>query len=426
MLFRSQNPWNFGVSSSPTEVGIGGTIYPFFGIPADFAEGIDRREINTPDVYRRRLRTDAVALTANWKVTDALTVVSISSWDEGSVLNHEDGDATPLEVSDAVYSGETRQFSQDLRLASDLDGPANFILGVYYNRERISNSTTNWFSTDIDVNEDGQVDAQDCIDGGFFPTCGYGNEFDQDKDSFAVYSDLQYKITDRLTARAGLRYTKDSGDLNNFRAILTDLNGNPLFNIIPGSDDLGATTSRDFDDDDISGKIGLDYELAADMMVYASYSRGYRGASFNAQAIFSPAELTIADPETLDAVEVGFKSELAGASLRLNGAAFWYGYKDQQFIDIDPDTTIAALINLPESEIIGGELELQWLPVADLTITSGLGLLRSEIKEGTSQGQDVSGNALVNAPELNFSMAIDLTLPLGTLDWELDVHATGT
>jgi iron complex outermembrane recepter protein len=421
-----QNPWNYGVSSSPTEVGIGGTIYPFFGIPADFAEGIDRREINTPDVYRRRLRTDAVALTANWKVTDALTVVSISSWDEGSVLNHEDGDATPLEVSDAVYSGETRQFSQDLRLPSDFDGPANFILGVYYNRERISNSTTNWFSTDIDVNEDGQVDAQDCIDGGFFPTCGYGNEFDQDKDSFAVYSDLQYKITDRLTARAGLRYTKDSGDLNNFRAILTDLNGNPLFNIIPGSDDLGATTSRDFDDDDISGKIGLDYELAADMMVYASYSRGYRGASFNAQAIFSPAELTIADPETLDAVEVGFKSELAGASLRLNGAAFWYGYKDQQFIDIDPDTTIAALINLPESEIIGGELELQWLPVADLTLTSGLGLLKSEIKEGTSQGQDVSGNELVSAPELNFSLAIDWTLPLWTSNWELDAHADGT
>ena len=421
-----QNPWNYGVSSSPTEVGIGGTIYPFFGIPADFAEGIDRREINTPDVYRRRLRTDAVALTANWKVTDALTVVSISSWDEGSVLNHEDGDATPLEVSDAVYSGETRQFSQDLRLASDLDGPANFILGVYYNRERISNSTTNWFSTDIDVNEDGQVDAQDCIDGGFFPTCGYGNEFDQDKDSFAVYSDLQYKITDRLTARAGLRYTKDSRDLNNFRAILTDLNGNPLFNIIPGSDDLGATTSRDFDDDDISGKIGLDYELAADMMVYASYSRGYRGASFNAQAIFSAAELTIADPETLDAVEVGFKSELAGASLRLNGAAFWYGYKDQQFIDIDPDTTIAALINLPESEIIGGELELQWLPVADLTLTSGLGLLKSEIKEGTSQGQDVSGNELVSAPELNFSLAIDWTLPLWTSNWELDAHADGT
>jgi iron complex outermembrane receptor protein len=241
-----------------------------------------------------------------------------------------------------------------------------------------------------------------------------------------VYSDLQYKITDRLTARAGLRYTKDSGDLNNFRAILTDLNGNPLFNIIPGSDDLGATTSRDFDDDDISGKIGLDYELAADMMVYASYSRGYRGASFNAQAIFSPAELTIADPETLDAVEVGFKSELAGASLRLNGAAFWYGYKDQQFIDIDPDTTIASLINLPESEIVGGELELQWLPVADLTITSGLGLLKSEIKEGTSQGQDVSGNELVSAPELNFSLAIDWTLPLWTSNWELDAHADGT
>ena len=420
-----QNPLNYGVSSSPTEVGIGGSVYPIFGIPADFAEGIGRRELETPEVYRRHLRADAIALTANWRITDTLGLVSITSYDEGTVHYAEDGDATPLRVSTAVYDGRTRQFSQDLRLTSSLDGPVNFILGAYYQRESLSNYTTNWFYTDIDVNGDGQVDTQDCIDGEFFITCAYGNEFNQEKESFALYTDLQFQVTDRLTARAGLRYTKDSGDLTDFRALLYDVNRVPLFNIIPGSDDIAATTARDFDDDDVSGKIGFDYELADDMMVYASYSRGYRGAAFSAQAIFSPDELTIAEPETVDAVEAGFKFELLDSSLRLNGAAFWYGYKDQQFIDVDPDTTIAALINLPESEIVGGELELQWLPVADLTITSGLGLLKSEIKEGTSQGQDVSGNELVSAPHVTFSAAVDWTVPLWTSDWELDVHVDG-
>lgn len=422
-----QNPWNYGVSSSPTPEGNGGTIYPFFGIPADFGEGIGRRELNTPDVYRRRLRTDAIAGTANWKISDSLTIVSITSWDEGSVFNREDGDASPLEVSDAFYYGRTKQFSQDLRLTSDFDHPFNFILGAYYNRERIHNYTTNFFASDLDVNSDGAVDAQDCIDGGFFPACAYGNEFNQEKDSFAIYSDFKLQMTDRLIARAGIRYTRDKGDLKDFRALVYDVNEVPLANIIPGDPvNLLATTGRDFEDDDVSGKIGLDFSLNDDVMLYASYSRGYRGASFSAQAFFDPAELTIAKPETVDAVEAGFKSDLFGGSLRLNGALFWYGYKDQQFIDVDPITTIASLVNLPKSEIVGGELELQWRPVADLTISSGLGLLRSEVKKGESQGVDVSGNDLISAPELTFSTAIDWTIPILSSAWALDAHVDGT
>ena len=421
-----QNPWNYGVSANPTEVGIGGTIYPFFGVPADFQEGIGRREVNTSDVYRRRLRTDAIAGTANWELTDSLTVTSITSWDEGTLFNREDGDATPLALTDSTYFGRTKQVSQDLRLTSNFDRPFNFILGLYYNRERIRNYTTNYFTTDLDINDDGSIDAQDCVDGGFFPTCGYGNEFDQEKDSFAAYTDFAYKVTDRLTAKLGVRYTRDTGDLKNFRALATDINGLPLFNVIPGDPvDLEATASRDFDDNNVSGKIGLDFAITDDVMVYASYSRGYRGSAFNAQATFDPAELTIAEPETVDAVEGGFKSDLLGSSLRLNGAVFWYGYKDQQFIDVDPLTTIASLVNLPESEIIGGELELQWLPISNLTISSALGLLTSEVKEGVMQGEDVSGNKLINAPELTFSMAIDWTLPLPWSSWMLDSHVDG-
>jgi len=167
-----QNPWNYGVSANPTEVGIGGTIYPFFGVPADFQEGIGRREVNTSDVYRRRLRTDAIAGTANWELTDSLTVTSITSWDEGTLFNREDGDATPLALTDSTYFGRTKQVSQDLRLTSNFDRPFNFILGLYYNRERIRNYTTNYFTTDLDINDDGSIDSQDCVDGGFFPTFG--------------------------------------------------------------------------------------------------------------------------------------------------------------------------------------------------------------------------------------------------------------
>src|SRR5690606_33177063 len=81
--------------------------------------------------------------------------------------------------------------------------------------------------------------------------------------------------------------------------------------------------------------------------------------------------------------------------------------------------------NLPKSEIIGGELELQWLPRSNLTITSALGLLSSEVKEGTLQGEDVAGNKLVNAPEPTCSAGIGWTIPIPWSTWELDSHIDG-
>ena len=409
-----QNPWNYGIPATPGPDGIGAPVYNLFGIPGDFRTGLDRREIETPDIRKQDFRTNAIAANADIRLGETITLTSITSWDEGTMELGEDGEGTPLEMGFNSYYGKTTQVTQDLRLTSDFDGPFNFIVGAFYGDEEISNHTDLRFFMDIDVNDDGGIDAQDCLDGGFFIACNYYNRFRQKKTSIAAYSDLRYELTDTVTLRGGLRYTQDKGELRDFLAQLRAPDRTPLFNVIPGSDtDLSATSSMDFDDDNVSGKLGVDYALSDDAMLYASYSRGYRGAAFNAQAFFSPDELSIAEPEEIQAVEAGFKSELFGRRVRFNGSAFWYEYENQQVLDVDPDTLVQSLVNLPKSRIVGVELDLQARVTDALGFSAAVGYTDSEVREGSSQGIDISGNRLISAPSFTVSTAVDWSIPLG-------------
>ncbi|MFA7441275.1 MAG: TonB-dependent receptor [Sphingomonadaceae bacterium] len=409
-----QNPWNYGIVAIPTAEGIGGEFFKAFGLTPDFRTGLGKREFNTPDITRRRLRTYSLAANADFQLSDAITLTSITSWDRGTISYTEDGDGTPVFTTDVDYYGKTKQITQDLRLTSSLEGPFNFIVGGYFSSEKVNSfNSINYFSQ-IDFNGDGGVDGQDCLDGGGFIACNVYNEFNQKKTSFAAYSDVTFDLDDQFTLRGGLRYTHDRGKLRDFMAQIRAPDGTPLINTIPGSEtDLFATTSRDFKNNNVSGKIGIDYKPTDRVLLYASYSRGYRGAAFNAQALYAPVELSVAKPEKLQAAEAGFKTELFNRRVRLNGAAFWYGYKNQQVFDIDPQTQVQRLLNLPKSRIFGGELDLQVRATEYLTLSTGIGLIDTKVLQGTVQGENVRGNRLVSAPSFTLTSSVDWMVPIG-------------
>ena len=114
-------------------------------------------------------------------------------------------------------------------------------------------------------------------------------------------------------------------------------------------------------------------------MYYASVSRGYRASAFNGGAQFFSNELSVAKPETVDAIELGFKSDLLDNTLRLNGALFSYDYTDQQFINVIGVQQF--LVNGDKSSIRGAELELTWVPTSRIQVNAGLGLLDTEFKK---------------------------------------------
>lgn len=382
-----QNPRNYGIYAQPEGVN---------------RPGLGKRQIAANVTDRREARTYSLSLTGNFDVSDTLTVTSITSWDKGRLSIYEDTDGQASQLLEIPYLDRAEQFAQDLRLTSDFDGPLNFILGAYYNREEVFNQATLEIGKDIDSDGAPGVTDADCAIG--FPVgCLLDNSFDQVKESFAAYSDVSFELTEALTLRGGLRYTHDKGRQKNARADAFGANGALVANLIPPS-------SLGYETDNLSGKIGLDYTLPSGALLYGNYSRGYRGRSFNAQAFFDPSELSIAKAETVDAFEVGAKSQFADRRVTLNMAAFYYRYENQQFLNVDPATAAQTLGNIPRSRIMGGEVELTARPTEHLTFRGGLGLLDTKIEKGIVSGVDVSGNELANAPAATLSTGVDATV----------------
>ncbi len=382
-----QNPRNYGIYAQPEAIN---------------RPGLGRRQIEANVTDRRHARTYSVALTSTFDVSDTLAITSVTSWDKGSLSFYEDTDGTASELLEIPYTDRATQFAQDLRLTSDFAGPFNFILGAYFNREKVYNETTFEIGKDIDSDGLPGVTDQDCAIG--LPLgCLFRNSFDQLKKSYAVYSDASFEITDALKLRGGLRYTRDKGSQTNFESNALGPNGVLVVNLIPPSS-LRYSTSN------LSGKIGFDYKIDRDALLYANYSRGYRAPSFNAQAFFDPSELSIAKAEKIDAFELGAKTQFADRRITLNAAIFHYSYSNQQFINIDPTTAAQTLLNIPSSRIMGGEAELTARASDMLTLRAGIGILDTKIKRGIVSGVDVRGNRLSNAPSFTFAGGFDATV----------------
>ena len=142
-------------------------------------------------------------------------------------------------------------------------------------------------------------------------------------------------------------------------------------------------------------------------------SRGYRAPSFNAQAFFSPAEVGVAKSEEVTAFEAGAKTQFWDRRITLNMAAFYYNYKNQQFINVNPVDASQQLLNIPKSRLYGAEAELTVRASDTFTLHSGLGLLSTKITNGVISGINVAGNHLSNAPSLTFNASVDWTVVQG-------------
>lgn len=382
-----QNPHNYGIFAQPESIN---------------RPGLGKWEIASNETTRRKARTYSAALTANVDVSDTLTLTSISSYDKGSLHFVEDTDGQSIQLLEIPYDDEAKQFAQDLRLTSTSGGPFDFILGAYYAHEQVFNSSNFRIALDVDANGDNVINAQDCADG--LPlACQFKNQFDQTKESAALYTDLKYALGDKVTLHGGLRYTHDTGRQYNFSSDALGVDNSLIVNLIPLSELKYST-------DNLSGKIGLDYKFDSGNLAYASVSRGYRAPSFNAQAFFDPSELSVAKAEKVTAYEVGLKTRFADRRVTLNLASFYYDYRNQQFINVDPASAAQTLLNIPQSRIFGGEVELTVRANDRFTLHGGLGLLSTKIISGAVSGSNVANNKLSNAPSLSFNLGVDLTL----------------
>ena len=438
-----QDPQNYGI--------IEGSIGPYGVAGVGYYRTIDGTATGTPLTNkqiaqnytpRRRQDNQAVALTMDWRFSSAATLSSITSWDDGSVLNPEGTDGAPLDIFKSPYNGATRQVTQDLRITSTGGGDFSYIVGAYYQHEIVHNFTENQLFNFYDVNGDGALNYQDCAEASFGPGqgyaigslinlgCRYYNSFDQIRNSWAIYSDDSYQISKPVKLRVGLRYNHDNGIQKNALNQLRGSDDVPIGSITPGSiatdpnspwmpvealpgspnyaGVVNATTQQSLHDTAFTGRAGIDYTPTASSLFYLSYSRGYRSGAFSGQFLFSYADFTTVKPETLDSIEAGWKTQWLNNRLEVNGAIFHYQYKNQQIIDIRPNGQ-QPLINLGKSKITGAEIEIAARPIQSLTMRVGLATLDAKVQEGALQGGliDVSGKYLPNAPRFSGTVSVD-------------------
>lgn len=381
----NQNPRNYGVWAQPESM---------------WRQGLSRNQIRAEVDQRRHARTYSVALTGTFDVSDDLAITSVTSWDKGNLNFREDSDGSERQILTAPYSDKAKQFAQDLRLTSDFKGPFNFILGAYFNREKLFNSSAYEIGTDVDSDGLPGVTYLDCQITGF-EGCIFRNRFDQLKKSYALYSDMSFEISNNLKLRGGIRYTHDTGLQSDFTGNVYGADGVFVSNIIP------SATLR-YSANNVSGKIGLDFKPADRVLIYGNYSRGFRAPSFNAQAFFDPRELSVAKAETIDAYELGAKTQFFDRRVTLNIAVFQYNYSNQQFLNYDGATGVQTLLNVPKSRIRGGEAELTAIATETVTLRASIGVLDTEVRQGSISGVDISGKKLLNAPAMTFATGADI------------------
>lgn len=265
-----------------------------------------------------------------------------------------DWDATASNEAGTFFFNNIHTLSEEVRLASPGDQSFRWLTGFYH--------------------------STDSVDGGFYSDFSeastlknyWSTTYKQHVETTGAFFNLDYDLTSRFTLSGGLRYEDESRELNDFKS-----------EVIYPTYALRALASKDMHMGEWSGKFGAEYRFTGDVLAYASVARGVKSGGFTTYNSGLPSQLDPFDPEKLIAYEAGLRSEFFDRRLRVNLAGFYYDYRDQQLQGVLYTQTgrVGRIVNIPKSHIIGGELEIQWKPTKNLTISQSLGYKYGEYDE---------------------------------------------
>ena len=325
-------------------------------------EAADRKAMTTGD-SRTFNRKQATALTLDWDVAGH-QLTSVSGFIKRLTDDRFDFDYTDTTIG-RVHATHVRteeeELSQELRLASTDTGFWEYMAGLYY-RKRDHQTD---FVTDA-VPSDGAMAVY--------------NDIPIREEEYGVFTHNTFNLTDRFRTQLGLRWQK----LRMFnRTDVYALRGLPL---PPGtlmrsliSDDNDSSTTTE-----VTGSLKLLYDLTEDVMVYASYERGFRPGGVSIVPVALPEDLILFDSETSDALEIGFKSTLFNGRTQLSGALYRQQFDNfitfRRGIAVDTsapldgiaNTSINGITATADATITGAELEFTTLLTADWTFGGGL------------------------------------------------------
>lgn len=320
-----------------------------------------------------------------------ITLTSISAYEEaeGFSLGDIDGgfgsaaeftpDPRPGFIPfDAVTQdslNNLEQITQEIRFASDTNSALSWQAGAFY-----FDSSFNVTSTD-----------------GFFGATTVFHE----NTTWAVFGQTSYEFNDKLTITGGLRYTNDEKSL-----IVGEQNVNGFALVI------GAASVQDYapvnvDDGQTSFELSANYRASDDVSLFARYANGFRAQSIQARDVAFEGNPSVADAETINSIEAGFKADLLDNSLRLNAAVFVYQVDDIQLSAIGGANNGNSLLNADKGRAFGFEVDAQYLVTDNFVLTAGFSLNDTELQDVNLLVAPCGANCTVLDPIENGLAVVD-------------------
>ena len=307
------------------------------------------------------------------------TLKSITAYRDMKAFFTRDGDNTPFTFRETQNDDKQWQFSQELQLAGRiLDDRLSYVVGAFYFREK---------AQDL-ARADLAIGLNPPLPPPFSPAV-LPNNFTKNT-SLAGYAQVGFDLTDQLTVELGGRYSRET---KNYRSLNIRQRDNVTF----------IDVTRDATFEKFTPRVGVNYKPSRDVLLYASYSQGFKQGGFNGRPLVSAAEVTRYEPETLDSYEIGLKSQWLDRALTFNVAAFHSVYKDIQ-LTVN-QTPVNFVANAAGGEINGVEIEIVARPAPWFAFNAGVGYIDArytEVGEGLGPTQILPitlDTGLVKAPE---------------------------
>jgi len=346
------------------------------------------------------------SVTLTYDLSETLELKSITAWRDLKSEFARDGDHSPARISQFYDDLEQQQFTQELQLLGNYDR-MNWILGAFYFGE-------DGYNTNI-------------LD---FTVSNFRSGGEFDNTAWAAFAQLNVDLTDSLHLTLGGRYTDEKKSFLPDQVIFTNYYAgisqvvppdNPLFQLdapfLQAGERILPLLEKDIDIAEFTPMASLSYDVSGNMMIYGTYSEGFKSGGFT-QRVFPPIVagftappgtpdidlIPTYEPEFVEVLEAGFKSTLANGRVRFNGAVFSTDYEDLQvqvFNSVAPVTQ-----NIGKASIDGVELELQAAP--------GNGwLLETSIAKLDAQYDEIDTSITLIGENFDFERVPELTAALG-------------
>ena len=408
---------------TPTDMMTFDLRYEHFDRKTDYNAIKNRNDAVTPDPFTieedaisfLNQKGDRASLEARFQLTEGVALRALTSYLDAETTDQADGDrtATALPVppnlptngaNTALYRGRVSYTSQELKtwvseinLLSSGDSPLQWVFGAFYLDEESPVSVLRDNRNTVDF-----VQSNSSIITELANT------------STSVFGQIDWRFADAWALDAGIRYSEDTQEYTRL--------------LIPGPPPPGCfPCSSELESDEITGRLGLKFFAAEDMMLYGTVSKGYKAGGINLDPRL-PNYL----PETNRMAELGIKSTVADGRLRINGAVFYSDYEGIQLSSLTavgtPPTLLPNTLNAAPAEIYGAELELTSRFDA-LEMNLGLSWLHSEFTEDalltdsqTNTNRLVpAGSPVPFAPEITATAGIQYDFRWGS--WTLTPRA---